>query len=127
MFIMRKTIFILLFGISFFSLKTSAQNIKPTDSIPAFSIADSTTFTGKYKYENLPFEYMEISVKDGKLFYSGGEYNGSLNNIKDKKDAFDATGIAVFTFKRNDDNDVTELQIDYQGQIFSGTKEETKQ
>lgn len=123
---MKKTIFISLFIICFFALKAVAQDTtttKSTDSIPAFSIADSTTFTGKYKYEGLSFEYMEISVKDGKLFYSGGEYNGSLDAMKDKKDAFDANGNAVFTFVRNENDKVTELQIDYQGQTYTGKKE----
>ena len=123
---MRKTIFIALFSVCLFALKASAQDTKPTDSIPAFSIADSTIFMGKYKYEGLPFEYMEISVKDSKLFYSGGEYSGLLDAIENKKDAFDASGQATFTFLRSDDNKVSELQIDYQGQIFTGTKEETK-
>ena len=122
---MRKTILITFFSLCLFALKASAQDTTSTDSIPAFSIADSSIFTGKYKYEGLPFEYMEISVKDNKLYYSGGEYNGSLDAIKDKKDAFDASGVAVFTFLRNEDDEVTELQIDYQGQTFTGTKEET--
>ena len=130
---MRKTIFISLFGICVFTLKASAQdttasqNDQSTNSIQAFSIADSTIFTGKYKYEGLPFEYMEITVKDGKLFYSGGEYSGALDAMKDKKDAFDASGNAVFTFLRNGDNKITALQIEYQGQTFSGTKEEIKE
>jgi cytochrome c len=130
---MKKTIVISLFTVCFFALKasaqdtTSAQDARPTDSIPAFSIADSSTFTGKYKYEGLPFEYMEISVKDGKLFYSGGEYSGPLDAIADKKDAFDANGNAVFTFLKNDGNKVTELQIDYQGQTFTGKKEDIQE
>ena len=129
---MRKTIFIALFTVCFFALKasaqdtTSAQGTQSTDSIPAFSIADSTIFMGKYKYEGLPFEYMEISIKDSKLFYSGGEYSGPLNAIEDKKDAFDASGQATFIFLRSEGNKVAELQIDYQGQIFTGKKEETK-
>ena len=121
----RKTIFISLISVCLFDLKASAQDTKPTDSIPAFSIADSSAFTGKYKYEGLPFEYMEISVKDSKLFYSGGEYNGPLDALTDKKDAFDASGQATFTFLRNDDNKVITLQIDYQGQTYTGNKEET--
>jgi cytochrome c len=122
---MKKTIFISLLGICLFTLKVSAQDstTETVSSAPAFSIADSSTFTGKYKYEGLPFEYMEISVKDGKLYYSGGEYNGPLDAISDKKDAFDASGAATFTFLRDGDNKVTTLQIDYQGQIYTGNKE----
>ncbi len=87
------------------------------------SIVDSAIYTGKYKYEGLPFQYMEISVKDGKLIFSGGEYNGSLNPIKEKKDAFDADGLALFTFFRNSEGKVAELQIDYQGQSYLGKRE----
>lgn len=122
---MKKTIFISLLGICFFTLSVSAQNsaAETISSTPAFSIADSSTFIGKYKYEGLPFEYMEISVKDDKLYYSGGEYNGPLDAISDKKDAFDASGAATFTFIRDSDNKVTTLQIDYQGQTYTGSKE----
>lgn len=106
------------------TLQSSAQTTKMTDSATVFSIADSATFTGKYKYEDLPFDYMTISVQDGKLYYSGGEYNGSLLPVKDKKDVFDANGNAIFTFVRDNDNKVTELQIDYQGQTYMGKREQ---
>ena len=106
------------------ALQSSAQTTKMTDSAAVFSIADSATFIGKYKYENLPFEYMTISVQDGKLYYSGGEYSGPLNPIKDKKDVFDANGNAVFTFVRDSDNKVTGMQIDYQGESYMGKREQ---
>jgi hypothetical protein len=121
---MNKIIIVTLFSLGVFASKASAQTSK--DSIPVFSIADSASFTGKYKYEGLPFEYMEVSVKDGKLFYSGGEYSGNLIPVKDKKDAFDANGEAVFTFLRNKENKVAELKIDYQGQSYLGKREEKK-
>lgn len=120
---MKKTILLAVFALGLFALKSSAQTSKPTDSIPVFSIADSASFTGKYKYQDLPFEYMEISVKDGKLYYSGGEYSGYLEPLKDKKDAFDANGQALFTFLRNSEKKIGELQIDYQGQTFVGKRE----
>ena len=69
---------------------------------------------------------MEVSVKDGKLFYSGGEYNGSLAPLKDKKDAFDVNGQAIFTFLRNNENKVDKLNIDYNGQSYLGTREDKK-
>jgi len=122
---MKKTILFFVFATCLFALKSSAQTSKPTDSIPVFSIADSASFTGKYKYQDLPFEYMEITVKDGKLYYSGGEYSGYLEPLKDKKDAFDANGQAIFTFLRNAEKKIEDLQIDYQGQTFVG-KRETK-
>ncbi len=121
--IMKKTILLSLFTICLSALKTSAQTNNTKDTITVFSIADSATYTGKYKYEGLPFEYMEISVKDGKLAYMGGEYNGALDPMKDKKDAFDAGGVAFFTFLRNPESKVAELQIDYQGQTYVGKRE----
>jgi hypothetical protein len=123
---MKKTLLLSLFAMGLFAFSASAQTSKPTETVPVFSIADSAAFTGKYKYEGLPFEYMEVSVKEGKLFYNGGEYSGFLDPLKDKKDAFDASGAAVFTFNRNAENKVTELRIDYQGQTFTGRKEDKK-
>src|SRR5947209_16949446 len=98
---MKRTTMIFLVALVLFALQSSAQTTKMTDSVAVFSIADSATFTGKYKYENLPFDYMTVSVQDGKLYYSGGEYSGSLTPVKDKKDAFDANGNAIFTFVRD--------------------------
>ena len=123
---MKRTILLCLLTSVLFVLTASSQTSSPVEKVPAFSIADSATFTGKYKYEGLPFDYMEISVKEGKLYYSGGQYSGYLDPIRDKKDAFDASGEAVFTFSRNSENKVTELRIDYQGQTYTGQREVTK-
>lgn len=120
---MKKAIFSL-FTLAILSLNATAQTPKTPESVPVFSIADSASFTGKYKYVGLPFEYMTVTVKDGKLYYFGGEYSGFLEPMKDRKDVFDASGEAVFTFVRNGENKVTELAIDYQGQTFTGTREE---
>lgn len=120
---MKKIFLLCIFSLGLFALEASAQTAKPSDTASVFSIADSATFTGKYKYEGLPFDYMEISVKEGKLYYSGGEYSGFLDPLKDKKDAFDASGAATFTFGRNSDNKVTELKIDYQGQTYVGQRD----
>lgn len=121
---MKRTLLLTVLTVCLFIVKASAQAPKPAETVPVFSIADSATFIGKYKYEGLPFEYMAISVKEGKLSYYGGEYSGFLEPVKDKKDIFDAGGVAVFTFLRNTENKVTDLQIDYQGMSFSGKREE---
>ena len=120
---MKKAVLIFFFFFGMLTLKASAQTKVP-ETIPPFSIVDSAAFTGKYKYEGLPFEYMEISVKEGKLYYAGGEYSGFLTPLKEKKDAFDANGEAVFTFLRNDQNKVTDLKIDYQGQTYWGKRKD---
>ena len=123
---MKKTLLLSLFTLGLFALTASSQTTKPAETVPVFSIADSASFVGKYRYEGLPFDYMEVSTKEGKLYYNGGEYSGFLEPIKDKKDTFDASGAAVFTFVRNGENKITDLRIDYQGQTYSGKKEEKK-
>lgn len=114
--------FALLVGLS--ATSVSAQSLPSGQAASKSATMDSTDFIGKYKYEGLPFEYMEISTKEGTLYYSGGEYTGYLQPVKDKKDVFDAGGIAIFTFTRDSQNKVKELMIDYQGQTYIGKKEE---
>lgn len=123
---MKKTVLFSLIMFSLCALKASAQTAPPKDSIPEFSIADSASYTGKYKYEGLPFEYMEVGVKEGKLAYSGGEYKGFLTPVQGKKDVFDANGVALITFLRNGEGKVGEMQIDHDGQIFVGKREAVK-
>ena len=120
---MKKTFLLILTTVCLASLQVNAQSTKTPETNTPFTIADSAAYVGKYKYEGLPFDYMTIRVKDGKLHYEGGEYNGFLLPVKDKKGVFDASGVALFSFFRNEQNEVVELNIDYQGQSFSGKKE----
>ena len=120
---MKKTFFLSLFALCLLAINASAQTSGPSGSGPVFEISDSASYVGKYKYEGLPFEYMTVTTKDGKLYYFGGEYAGFLIPVKDKKDVFDANGEALFTFRRNSENKVADLQIDYQGQSYLGKRE----
>lgn len=120
---MKKIIFIFLLTAGVFSAQAYSQT---SATITQFNIADSAAFKGKYKFEGLPFEYIEVSVQDNNLYFVGGEYNGPLVPIVDKKDAFDVNGEAVFTFGRNNENKITDLKVDYQGQTYLGKKEEKK-
>ena len=122
---MKKIITVLFVAAALFSTQAYSQT-RPSETKTQFPIADSAAFKGKYKFEGLPFEYVEISVQDNKLYFVGGEYNGALIPINDKKDAFDVNGQAVFAFIRNNENKITELKIDYQGQSHLGKKEEKK-
>ena len=123
---MKKLIFIFLLTSGLFSAQAYSQTTTTSETKTQFSIADSASFKGQYKFEGLPFEYVEISVQDNKLYFVGGEYKGALLPINDKKDAFDVNGEAVFTFIRNNENKITDLKIDYQGQSYQGKKEEKK-
>lgn len=119
---MKKLALILSLSIGLSSLEASAQAAN-TDTKSQFSIADSSSFTGKYKYEGLPFEHIEVSVREGKLYFVGGEYQGFLEPLKDKKDAFDVDGKATFTFVRNSESKVSELKVEYEGETYQGKKE----
>lgn len=121
---MKKSILLFAIVCSFAVTRLSAQTT--ADAATTFSIADSAQFKGKYKFENLPFEYIDVTVQDGKLYFVGGEYNGFLVPLKDKKDVFDVNGVAVFTFGRNKDNKIETLKVEYEGETFEGKKEEKK-
>src|ERR671912_725791 len=116
---MKKLIIIAFLMAGLPSLQAHSQSTTPAETKSTFSIADSAAFKGKYKFEGLPFEYVELSVQDNKLYFVGGEYNGPLVPA-DKKDVFNVNGEAVFTFNRNAENKITELKIDYNGQSFTG-------
>ncbi|WP_247235725.1 DUF3471 domain-containing protein [Telluribacter sp. SYSU D00476] len=85
--------------------------------------ADLSQYAGKYKFEGLPFEYITISVVDGKLMISTGTDEGELTPVKDAADKFDAGGQATLTFTRDADQKVTGLTLDAQGFTFDGKKE----
>ena len=120
---MKRIALILVAFICFSAMKSTAQTTKTPQTDSPFSIADSAAYTGKYKYEGLPFDYMVVSVREGQLYFVGGEYKGFLIPQKNKKDVFDVNGVATFTFVRNDQMQVSELVVDYDGEKYQGQKE----
>lgn len=87
------------------------------------SVFDLSEYTGKYKFEDLPFEFLEIKLTDGKLIVDAGGQGGEIKKEEDAADVFKTEdGAAKFTFKRNDEKKITKITLDYQGTIFEGTK-----
>lgn len=120
-------VFVIALFMNIDGLKAQTPAPPPKDTAATwFNIADSAAYMGKYKMEGVPFDYMDIMVKDGKLFYSGGGYEGNLNPIADKKDVFDAMGQAVFNFVRNAEGLVEAMKIDYNGMLIDGKREAPK-
>jgi cytochrome c len=109
--------------ILFASLGLFAQAPAPDSTKAWFNISDSSAFKGKYKMEGVGFDYLEVTVKDSSLFFSGGEYAGVLTPLKDKKDSFDALGQAVFAFVRNGSGEIDLIRIDYSGGVYEGKKQ----
>lgn len=82
---------------------------------------DLNAFTGRYKMTGLPFEYVVIAVKEGKLIMDANGQTGELTPTG--ADTFDAGGKATITFVRDDRKNVTGLKMDAMGFSFAGTKE----
>lgn len=79
-------------------------------------------YAGKYKMTGLPFDYIEISIKDGKVIMNAGGQGGEVNPT-DTPDKFDAGGKAVIQFIRDDAKKVTSIQMEAMGMKFEGKKE----
>ena len=69
----------------------------------------------------LPFPYIEVSVKEGKLIMDAGGQAGPIAPTA-TKDKFDASGRAMITFVKEDQK-VTKLQMEAMGFKFDGVKE----
>lgn len=110
------------------SLSTSyaASTPTPVSALTPISAADSVDlnqYVGKYKFEGLPFEFVTIAVKDGKLTIDTGTESGAMTAVKEAPDTFDAAGRATLKFKRDDTKKVTGVTLDAQGMSFEGKKE----
>ena len=94
-----------------------------TTQIAVADSVDLNQYVGKYKFEGLPFEFVTIAVKDGKLTIDTGSESGAMTAVKDAADTFDAAGRATLKFKRDDTKKVTGVTLDAQGMSFEGKKE----
>lgn len=120
---MKRQLLIMVIALFAFAQRSEAQ----TSDSSWFKVSDTALYKGKYKLEGAPFDYIEVTVKESRLYFSGGGYEGFLDPIKDKKEAFDAGGQAVFTFTRTSDGtDVEAFKIDYSGMVIDGKKEKEK-
>lgn len=79
-------------------------------------------YVGKYKMTGLPFDYVEITVQDGKVIMNAGGQGGPVSPT-DTPDKYDADGKAILNFIRNDAKKVTGVQMEAMGFKFEGKKE----
>jgi hypothetical protein len=80
-----------------------------------------TDYVGKYKMENLPFEFIELSMKDGQLYITAGDNEGTLTAVPNQVDSFDAGGQAAIKFTRDEQKKIKKMIVEAQGQVFEGT------
>ncbi len=84
-------------------------------------------FVGNYKFEDLPFEYIEFTLKEGALYVKAGDREGPLKPIKDTIDRFEnADNMAKFSFLRNEEKQIVKVVLDYDGSVFEGKKDASK-
>lgn len=89
--------------------------------IATYSADELNAFTGKYKMTGLPFPYIEMSVKEGKLIMDAGGQAGPIDPTS-TKDKFDAGGRAMISFVKENAK-VTKLKMEAMGFAFEGVKE----
>ncbi len=103
-----------------FEFKTAASETVTAPSVET-SKTSLTDYVGKYKMTGLPFEYLEISTKDGKLLMNAGGQEGELTPT-DTPDKYDASGRALLNFVRSDTK-VLSVKLEAVGANFEGKKE----
>jgi cytochrome c len=106
-----------------FQTSPSATSNAAATAIPSpkLSAQELEAYTGKYKMSGLPFEYIDIIPKEGKLHMSAGGKEGELVPGQEV-DVFGGTNGAVIKFGRNPDKQVTTLSLQVQGMTFKGNK-----
>jgi hypothetical protein len=121
---MKKIIFAFFVGMLAFSFSSSA---KSSHTFEIKTIVSDTAalkeFVGKYTFEGLPFDHMEISLKDGVLNIQAGEQGGPMKQDSAIPEVFDIAGEAKIKFIRNDEKIVSKIVVEYQGMVLEGKKE----
>ncbi|HZI52821.1 MAG TPA: PQQ-dependent sugar dehydrogenase, partial [Chitinophagaceae bacterium] len=84
--------------------------------------ADPNDYAGKYKMTGLPFPFVEVTVKDGKVMMTAGEQGGEIKPMSEE-DKFDADGKATILFIRDEKKKVIKLKMEAMGFSFEGVKE----
>jgi cytochrome c len=103
------------------TLFKSGETIKPQPAVLKPD-TDFAIYTGKYKMTGLPFPYIEISLKEGKLMIDAGGQTGEIQPTGEPNQ-FDAGGKAKLLFIPDEANKINKLKMDAMGFSFEGVKE----
>ncbi len=119
-----KKFFVLVIACLFINMISASAQTAPKDSTaskPWFTIADSASFTGKYKVEGQEFDMVTVVVKDTVLYFYAGTYEGPLDPLT--KDTFLALGQVAINFLRDADNKVIGFKADAGNGLIEGKRE----
>jgi hypothetical protein len=122
---MKKLVFAIACLLPLSAVYAATPGVGGPGSASVVIVADTvnlTQYVGKYKFQGLPFDYITIAVKDGKLTINTGTEEGVLTPLKDA-DSFDAAGRAILKFTRNPDKKVTGVMLEAEQMAFEGKKE----
>ena len=101
----------------------STQFVCDTTGVDEIRLTD---FVGKYTFEGLPFEFVNVSIREaGKIHLEAGDRIGDVPPIKDKPNVFE-TPEAMLTFVRDEKNQVVKLIINTGDTNYESTKVERK-
>ena len=99
-----------------------SESVSSESKVAPRAPTDLNAYVGKYKMTGLPFEFILVSVADGKLMLDAGGQIGELTPTT-TPDTFDAGGKAILTFQKGDKNIYSKLKMDAMGFSFEGAKE----
>lgn len=122
---MKKILFTLIGVFTLSGVYAAASCLAGAGTVNIVLVADPVDlnqYVGKYKFEGLPFEFITVAVKEGKLTVNTGSEEGILSPLKDA-DSFDAAGQATLKFIRDANKKVTRVTLQAQGFDFEGKKE----
>jgi cytochrome c len=80
-------------------------------------------YVGKYKMSGLPFDYIEVINKEGKVWSKAGNGQEGELTVTGKPDRFDAGGQAIIVFVRDEKSKVIGMKVEAMGMSFEGKKE----
>jgi cytochrome c len=106
-------------GIEFKTDTPALGNVPAVDAAPK---NDISAYAGKYKMTGLPFEFIEVKVKDGKVIMDAGGQGGEIS-ATGTPDKFDADGKATVYFVRDESAHVSKIKLEAMGMVFEGKKE----
>lgn len=104
-------------------LEVQGESFEGVREMAAMAAGSATLadYVGKYKMENLPFEFIVLSMKDDQLYITAGENEGPLSAVPNQMDAFDAGGQATIKFTRDEQKKIKKMIVEAMGQVFEGT------
>ena len=125
---MKKVAFFLVIMMDMLTTKTFATSVtlqKMSISIDSMGV-DSvklSDFIGKYTFENLPIDYVEVTLKEtGKLHLVAGDRVGDIPPLQDKPNVFETPEV-ILTFIRNEKNRVFKVKVDIGDITFEGMRD----